>query len=136
MSPHYLSPRAQVTVNGWAGILIIVILVCAAIFCIGAVLLICKRKRARKQRQQKLTEVQNTLSKSIAQPQSYNAHEYRMIPNGGDDLELGTRGPVELQGVASQDARLKPQQLDGYAASAAVGYDGRAVEMPAQTEMR
>jgi hypothetical protein len=142
MPLHHLSPRTQVTVNGWAGILIIVILVCAAFFCIGAVLLICKRKRARKQRQQKLAEVQSALSNSIAQPykaavaHSYNTHEYHMVGNGGDDVELGTRGPVELQSGMHEDTRTNPQLLDGYAAPAAVGYDGRAVEMPAQIVTR
>jgi preprotein translocase subunit SecG len=142
MPAHHFSPRTQVTANGWAGILIIVILVCAVFFCIGAVLLICKRKRARKQRQQKLADVQSALSNSIAQTYkapvalSYNAHEYRMVGNGGDYVELGTRGPVELQGGVHEDARTDPQQLDGYAAPGAVGYDGRAVEMPAQTVTR
>lgn len=128
MAPQNLSRRAQVTVNGWAGILIIVILVCTALFCIGIVFLICRSKRARKQRQQKLIGEQEA---PVAQ--SYNAHEYRMVELDGEDVEMG---PAELQGGVAGDARMKPQLLDGYVAPAAAAYDGRVVEMPAQTVTR
>jgi hypothetical protein len=143
MAPHPpLSRRAQVTVNGWAGILIIVLLVAAALFCILAVLLIIKRKRARRQRQRQLIEEQqsrpfvaqqnNTPKQSSIAP-VHNAHEYRAVVN---EPEPDVTGPSELQGGVTEDARMTPQQIDGYAAPAAAAYDGRAVEMPAQTVAR
>jgi hypothetical protein len=133
MPPHLLFPRAQVTVNGWAGILIIIILVCAALFCIGTIILICKRKRARRQRQKELMELQaNPIAQSYKTPM---AHEYRMVGNSsGEDVELN--GPAELYGRVVEDEMVKPQQLDGYVAPATAAYDGRAVEMPAQTATR
>jgi preprotein translocase subunit SecG len=140
MAPTHLSRRAQVTVNGWAGILTIVILVAAALFCILAVLLIIKRKRARRVRQRKLAEEQesrpfvaqenNALPVAFnAQPTAYSAPESHAVENKHVDIPTG---PSELQAGMAEEARMTPQQLDGYAAPATAGYDGRAVEMPAQ----
>ncbi|QRD07220.1 hypothetical protein JI435_124220 [Parastagonospora nodorum SN15] len=133
MPPHHLSRRAQVTVTGWAGILIIVIVVCAVLFCTVALFCIFKNKRARRQRERKLIAEQHTGSPAYkAQPQ--HVHEYRAVANDPNEVELETRGPVELHG--ERDGRTEPQQLDGFAAPAMEAYDGRPVEMPVQTATR
>lgn len=67
--------------------------------------------------------------------QECNAHEHRVVGsrNGNDQgvAELGTASPAKLRGGAGV-VEAKPQQIDGYAAPATMGYDGRAVEMLAQ----
>jgi hypothetical protein len=68
----------------------------------------------------------------VAQP----VHEYRAVDNHPSEVELETRGPVELHGRMVDEEAREPQQLDGFAAPALGAYDGRALEMPAQTVTR
>ena len=135
MAPHqHLSPRAQITVEGWVDILTIVSVVVCILFCTGAVLVICKRKRARKHRQRILLEEQESRP-FVAQ--EHSAQEYRVPADQRGDMGFGTGGPIELQGgVVGDLAGRQPQQIDGYVAPAMAGYDGKPVEMPAQTATR
>jgi hypothetical protein len=151
MAPHqHLSKRAQITINGAGGIVLLVLLIVGALFCIVTVVLICKRKRTRKQNQRKLVggqesqpfvaqESQPFVAQEsqpfVAQePQPYVAQEYR-IP--GNRVEMESQGVVELQGgVIDDPSTRKPQQLDGFVAPAATAYDGRPVEMAAQSSAR
>lgn len=141
MPPHApLTRRARVTVNGWAGILTIVILASAALFCIVVTVIICRRKRARTQRERKMLMEQqqqpfiSQQTPPILVAQEYNAHEYRVAANSDDRgaVELGTASPAQLH-AGSGAVEAKPQQLGGFTAPATMGYDGRAVEMPAQS---
>lgn len=140
MPPLHLSRRAQVTVTGWAGILIIVLVVCAVLFCTVALFCIFKNKRARRQRERKFIAEQQVAGSlayksPVAQPQ--RVHEYRAVENDPSEVELEVRGPVELHGgIRGGDENIRPQQLDGYAAPAVSAYDGRPVEMPVQTATR
>jgi hypothetical protein len=69
MAPHsHHSKRAEVQLSDTADIILSVLFVSAAVFIIGAVLLICKRKRARKQRQRRLVQEQN--SRPFVAPES------------------------------------------------------------------
>lgn len=140
MPPHaHFTRRARVTINGWAGILTIVILVSAALFCIVVTVIICRRKRARRQRERKMLGEQQrqpfVAQQHQQQPfvaQEYNG--YRIAANGNPDdrevVELATTSPAESH-AGSGAVEVKPQQIDGYVAPATMGYDGRAVEMPA-----
>ncbi|KAF1912145.1 hypothetical protein BDU57DRAFT_459866 [Ampelomyces quisqualis] len=68
---------------------------------------------------------QPLVSKNIT-----HAHKYRIPGNDRGDVELGTQGPLQLQGCMAEETRLKPQKLNGYVGPAMIAYDGRAVEMP------
>jgi len=138
MPPHHLSRRAQVTVTGWAGILIIVLVVCAVLFATVAIFCIFKNKRARRQRERKLlAEQQAGLAYKSRVAQSQRVHQYRAVENNPHEVELESRGLAELHsGVRGGDENVGPQQLDGYAAPAVSAYDGRPVEMPVHTAIR
>jgi hypothetical protein len=159
MAPHqHLSKRAQITINGAGGIVLLVLLIVGALFCIVTVVLICKRKRTRKQNQRKLAGAQESQpfvaqesqpfvaqesqpfvaqesQPFVAQePRPYVVQEYRMP---GNRVEMESQGVVELQGgVVDDPSTRKPQQLDGFVAPAATAYDGRPVEMAAQSSSR
>jgi hypothetical protein len=156
MAPHlHLSRRAQVTADTWYGIVIFVLLVGAAVFCIVATFLICKRKRARRQRERKMVEEQ---AQPFAAPPytpyenggghtEYNAHKSRAVqehrvhqtPNRG--MKLETNAPIELQGgvqtsVWTTDAGNGPQEADGHPVSLTGAHDVSPIEMPTHTTPR
>jgi hypothetical protein len=154
MPPHHpLSPRAQVTVNGWAGILIIVLLVAAFLFVILTTLLICKRKRARRQREREMVEEQSRPfvaraydggAHNINTP-LYNSngnaaqeHRYYVPENHGVELESNAPKPIELQGgmAGATNATRAPQQIERFEAPATGAHDVSPVEMPAHAVMR
>lgn len=139
--------------NGAAGIVLIVLLVVGVLFIIITVLLICKNKHAYKKRQRKFVEEQELRPFVAHDPQSLgaqesrpsdgqesrplDAHEYRMPEDHHAELGAESRGPVELQSRTVEDATERPpQQLDGFVAPATAAYDGKPVEMPAQTVTR
>jgi hypothetical protein len=154
MAPHQaLSKRAQVTVNGAAGIVLIVLLVLGILFITITVLLICKNKHAYKKRQRKVVEEQELRPFVAHDPQSlgaqesrpsdrqesrpWDAHEYRIPEDQRAEMGAESRGPVELQSRTVEDTtERQPQQLDGFAAPATAAYDGKPLEMPAQTVTR
>ncbi|KAF2825507.1 hypothetical protein CC86DRAFT_44027 [Ophiobolus disseminans] len=131
MAPHqHLSRRAEITVAGWTGILFLIVLVPGGIFCIVAAVIIWRRKRAQKERQRKLSEEQEHYS-LMAQERLVQETWAREDFRG--DLGQGREGPIELQGgVVDHEV----QQLDGFAAPAMTGYDGKPLELPAQTVVR
>jgi hypothetical protein len=156
MAPHpHLSRRAQVTMETWSGIVIFVLLVSAAIFCILVTFLICKRKRARRQREREMVKEQSrpfvaqqyTPYENGGGNTEYNSHksrtvqEHRVLQNPTRDMELETNAPIELQGglqtsVGTSDARNGPQEVDGHPASVTGAHDVSPIEMPAHATMR
>jgi hypothetical protein len=142
MAPiQHLSRRAQVTVNGWAGILIIVLLVAAALFCIVVTLLICKRKRARRQRERKMMEEQSRPFVAQQYTPEHSTYEHRVPESQTRGVELESNGPTELHGgmgadVGATDASNGPHQIDGFAAPATGMHDVSPIEMPAHASMR
>jgi uncharacterized protein HemX len=146
MAPHpHHAKRASVQLSSTADIVLSVLLLVAAIFIIGVVLLICKRKRARKQRQRKLVQQQESRPFVAPEPQPvaaqesqpFMAQEYRMEQPQQAEMPADPRAPIELQGGVVDDAsRREPQQIDGFVAPATAAHDARPVEMAAQSVAR
>ncbi|KAH8722766.1 hypothetical protein GQ44DRAFT_345073 [Phaeosphaeriaceae sp. PMI808] len=139
MAPHqHLLRRAELRVSDWVNIIIVIICLVSALFCIVILLLICKRKRARRQRQRKMETERGQRSlqePTVAQP--FLAHERRVSEEQRGNMGYGTNGPIELQsGVVETETPKIPQELDGNIAPAAMAYDGKPVEMPAQAAVQ
>jgi len=134
MSPHHLSRRAEITVLGWSLILVFGCLVPGAIFCFVVGIIIWRRKRARAQRERKFqeeAEQRALMAQERVVQETWRSEDLR------GDLGQGGAGPIELQGgVGDVEEQRQPQQLDGFVAPATSGYEGEALEMPAQTVVR
>jgi hypothetical protein len=139
----------------WSGIVIFVLLVGAAIFCILVIFLICKRKRARRQRERKMVEEQTrpfvaqtyTPYENGGGHTEYDAHksqtvqEHRVLQTPTRCMELETNAPIELEdglqtSMGATDARNGPQEVDGHPVPVTGAHDVSPIEMPAHATMR
>jgi flagellar biosynthesis/type III secretory pathway M-ring protein FliF/YscJ len=137
MPPHHLSRRAQNKVAGWIGILIIVILGTATLFCIIVGILVCRRKRARKQRERKMTEEQTRpfVTQAYdggAHAQEHSTHRYYEAEGQrGVELESNASVPVELQGEVGTAPQIQRHEVPATSA-----HDVSPIEMPAHAAVR
>jgi hypothetical protein len=140
MPPQHLSRRAQTTVPRWAGILVLVILVSAALFCILVTILIFKRKRARKQRERKMAEEQ--LQPFVTQAYDAGAHadaapEHSAYPyyeaknQRGVELESNAPAPIELQGGVGPTPQIQRHEVP-----ATGTHEVSPIELPAHASLR
>lgn len=125
-SPFSKRAQAQISFYGWVGITFLAILIPCIIFCIIVGIIVWRRKIAFKKRQQVFQQEQE--ERSLMAQQRLEQETWARDDSRGS-LGQGSDGPIELQsGVVGAG----PLMLDGYAAPASLGYDGKPLELPAQ----